>query len=66
VGGWIYERKDHPLRLSGIWVIYGGSQQPFELSGCGPSKPLEAGGVGDLSQLVQITEKAGRERHAGP
>lgn len=53
---WLYEKKGHPLHLSGIWVVYGGKQQPFTLTGCGPSKPLEAGGLGDLQDLAQLTE----------
>lgn len=55
---WLYERKGHPLRLSGIWVIYGGKKQPFTLSGCGPSKPIEAGGIEDLYRLVQLTDES--------
>ena len=54
---WLYERKGHPLRLSGIWVIYGGTQ-PFSLTECGPSKPIEAGGIMDLYKLVQLTKEA--------
>lgn len=54
---WLYRRKGLPLRLSGIWVIYGGGKQPFTLSGCGSSKPIEAGGIEDLYKLVQLTEQ---------
>lgn len=54
---WIYERNGHPVHLSGIWVVYGGKRQPFTLSGCGPSKPIEGGGLGDLQDLARLTDK---------
>jgi hypothetical protein len=55
---WLYKQKGQPLRLSGIWVIYGGGKQPFTLSGCGSSKPIEAGGIEDLHKLVQLTKES--------
>jgi hypothetical protein len=43
--------KPRATKLSGLWVIYGTEKQPFELSQCGPSVAMEAGGGGVLRQI---------------
>ena len=45
------EGKQVPTQLGGRWVIYVPDRQPFELSMCGPSVPVEAGGSGVLREL---------------
>jgi hypothetical protein len=49
--------KPTPTPLAGRWVIYAPEKQPFELSMCGPSVPMEAGGGDVLRQLRALTKR---------
>jgi hypothetical protein len=49
--------KPTPTSLAGRWVIYAPEKQPFELSMCGPSVPMEAGGGGVLRQLRVLAKR---------
>jgi hypothetical protein len=58
-------RAARPSRLSGKWLVYayGKRKQPYELSACTRSKPIEAGGRSEIHKLDRLSTATLHSQH---